>query len=186
MLPLAAQRGLSGSRRSRRSRARRGDRACSRPSRRGRPRSTSSRSAPTTTRRVARARRRRRAGRPARATCARSRRSSRCASSPSELAGGGDLEELRAQLAQVRMIEQPPGIEEAEEAALALERVIGAPPRVASPALPRRGGRGDARARAGARARSASPFASAIRVRDAAPWTRSCATSSAATCYDLG
>ena len=51
-----------------------------------------------------------------------------------DLAGGGDLEQLRAQLAQVRMVEQPPGIEEAEEAALALERVIGAPPRVASPA----------------------------------------------------
>jgi hypothetical protein len=52
-----------------------------------------------------------------------------------DLAGGGDLEQLRAQLAQVRMVEQPPGIEEAEEAALALERVIGAPPRVASPAF---------------------------------------------------
>ena len=51
-----------------------------------------------------------------------------------DLAGGGDLEQLRAQLAQVRMVEQPDGIEEAEDAALALERVIGAPPRVASPA----------------------------------------------------
>ncbi len=51
-----------------------------------------------------------------------------------DLAGGGDLETLRSQLAQVRMVEQPPGIEEAEEAALALERLIGAPPRVASPA----------------------------------------------------
>ena len=50
-----------------------------------------------------------------------------------DLAGGGDLEELRSQLAQVRMVEQPPGIEEAEAAALALERIIGAPPRVASP-----------------------------------------------------
>jgi hypothetical protein len=50
-----------------------------------------------------------------------------------DLAGGGDLEALRLQLAQVRMVEQPPGIEEAEEAALALERIIGAPPRVASP-----------------------------------------------------
>ena len=58
----------------------------------------------------------------------------RCASWPAELAGGGDLDELRARLAQVRMTEQPPGIEEAEEAALELERVIGAPPRVASPA----------------------------------------------------
>jgi hypothetical protein len=52
-----------------------------------------------------------------------------------DLAGGGDLETLRSQLAQVRMVEQPPGIEEAEEAALALERTIGAPPRVASPAF---------------------------------------------------
>ncbi len=51
-----------------------------------------------------------------------------------ELAGGGDLEQLRSQLSQVRMVEQPPGIEEAEEAALGLERIIGAPPRVASPA----------------------------------------------------
>jgi hypothetical protein len=51
-----------------------------------------------------------------------------------DLAGGGDLEELRSQLAQLRMVEQPPGIEEAEAAALALERIIGAPPRVASPA----------------------------------------------------
>jgi hypothetical protein len=51
-----------------------------------------------------------------------------------DLAGGGDLESLRQQLAQVRMVEQPPGIEEAEAAALELERVIGAPPRIASPA----------------------------------------------------
>jgi hypothetical protein len=51
-----------------------------------------------------------------------------------DLAGGGDLETLRARLAQIRMVEQPPGIEEAEEAALALERAIGAPPRVATPA----------------------------------------------------
>jgi hypothetical protein len=52
-----------------------------------------------------------------------------------DLAGGGDLESLRAQLAQVRMVEQPPGIEAAEEAALRLERVIGAPPRVATPSF---------------------------------------------------
>jgi hypothetical protein len=51
-----------------------------------------------------------------------------------DLAGGGDLDELRAQLTQVRLVEQPPGIEEAEAAALALEQVVGAPPRVASPA----------------------------------------------------
>jgi hypothetical protein len=51
-----------------------------------------------------------------------------------ELAGGGQLEELRARLAEVRMTEQTPGIELAEEAALGLERAIGAPPVVASPA----------------------------------------------------
>jgi hypothetical protein len=52
-----------------------------------------------------------------------------------DLAGGGDLETLRSHLARVRMVEQPPGIEEAEEAALELERTIGAPPRVATPSF---------------------------------------------------
>jgi len=51
-----------------------------------------------------------------------------------EVAGGGDLENLRAQLAQLRLTERPDGIEEAEEAALALEHVVGGPPHVASPA----------------------------------------------------
>jgi hypothetical protein len=51
-----------------------------------------------------------------------------------ELAGGGQLEELRTRLAEVRMTEQTPGIELAEEAALELERAIGAPPVVASAA----------------------------------------------------
>ena len=51
-----------------------------------------------------------------------------------DLAGGGQLEELRGQLAEVRMTEQPQGIEAAEEAALALERAIGAAPIVASAA----------------------------------------------------
>jgi hypothetical protein len=52
-----------------------------------------------------------------------------------ETAGGGQLEELRQQLVQVRMTENPPGIVDAEAAALALERTIGSPPRVASPAF---------------------------------------------------
>lgn len=51
-----------------------------------------------------------------------------------ENAGGGRLDELRAQLASLRITESPDGIEEAEAAALELERVIGAPPHVASPA----------------------------------------------------
>lgn len=51
-----------------------------------------------------------------------------------DLAGGGDLAGLRQQLARLRIVENPEGIEAAEEAATALERVIGQPPRVASPA----------------------------------------------------
>jgi hypothetical protein len=52
-----------------------------------------------------------------------------------ENAGGGHLEELRQQLVQLRLTEQPEGIEDAEAAALELERTIGAPPRLASPAF---------------------------------------------------
>lgn len=50
-----------------------------------------------------------------------------------ESAGGGKLEELRSQLVALRLTERPEGIEEAEEAALALERALGAPPRLATP-----------------------------------------------------
>ena len=51
-----------------------------------------------------------------------------------ELAGGGRLEELRTRLLQLRTTEQLPGTEAADGAALALERAIGAPPVLASPA----------------------------------------------------
>jgi hypothetical protein len=51
-----------------------------------------------------------------------------------ESAGGGELEELRGRLRTLRLTEDPPGIERAEEAALALEAALGAPPRVASTA----------------------------------------------------
>jgi hypothetical protein len=50
-----------------------------------------------------------------------------------ETAAGGDVERLRTDLATLRLTESPPGIEEAEEAALELERVLGSPPRVATP-----------------------------------------------------
>ena len=50
-----------------------------------------------------------------------------------EAAGGGKLDELRAELVALRLTEHPEGIEEAEEAALELERTIGAPPRLATP-----------------------------------------------------
>lgn len=51
-----------------------------------------------------------------------------------EAAFPGDLDDLRAQLVQVRITERPPGIEEAEEAARALQQVVGAPPTLATPA----------------------------------------------------
>jgi hypothetical protein len=50
-----------------------------------------------------------------------------------EAAFPGDLDELRSQLVALRLTEDPEGIAEAEDAALALQRVIGAPPHVSSP-----------------------------------------------------
>ena len=78
-----------------------------------------------------------------------------------ELAGGGDLENLRARLVELRLVERPEGIEEAEAAALALEHAIGAPPQVAS--LPYLDAIGAAtRALEVALGEHESPFASAI------------------------
>ena len=51
-----------------------------------------------------------------------------------ETAAGGDLDDLRSQLAALRVTENPPGIDEAEAAVLALQRVLGAPPTLATPA----------------------------------------------------
>jgi len=50
-----------------------------------------------------------------------------------ETAAGGDLDDLRSQLAALRLTEDPPGIEEAEQAALELQHVLGAPPVLATP-----------------------------------------------------
>ena len=50
-----------------------------------------------------------------------------------ETAGGGELDELRTRLVALRLRENPPGIDEAEDAALALERALGAEPRLATP-----------------------------------------------------
>ena len=50
-----------------------------------------------------------------------------------ESAGGGDLEALRARLAEIRAEDNPIGIDEAEQAASALEQMISVTPRVASP-----------------------------------------------------
>jgi hypothetical protein len=51
-----------------------------------------------------------------------------------DLAGGGDVEALRGDLRTLRLTENPEGIEEAEEAALVLERTLARAPRLASPA----------------------------------------------------
>ena len=50
-----------------------------------------------------------------------------------ESAAGGELDELRSQLVALRLTENPPGIDEAEEAVLELELALGTPPRVATP-----------------------------------------------------
>src|SRR4051794_25089298 len=49
-----------------------------------------------------------------------------------ESAGGGDLEELRARLAELREREAPEGIEEAEQAAAALAEALQGEPRLAT------------------------------------------------------
>jgi hypothetical protein len=51
----------------------------------------------------------------------------------SEGAAGGDLVGLRSRLAELRESENPIGIDEAEEAAAALEAVVGSPPVLATP-----------------------------------------------------
>jgi hypothetical protein len=80
-----------------------------------------------------------------------------------EIAGGGSLEELRAQLLDLRMRESPPGIEDAEEAALALERTIGAPPRLATPRLLDEIGGGARRLELALGGAAPSPFAEAMK-----------------------
>ena len=50
-----------------------------------------------------------------------------------ESAGGGRLDELRERLVSLRLTENPPGIDEAEEAALELERALEPAPRLARP-----------------------------------------------------
>lgn len=49
-----------------------------------------------------------------------------------ESAGGGELDELLAQLVALRLTENPSGIDEAEEAVLRLQRTIGGLPRLAT------------------------------------------------------
>jgi hypothetical protein len=80
-----------------------------------------------------------------------------------ETAGGGELEELRSRLVALRVRENPPGIDEAEEAALELEHAVGAPPRVASPAYLDRVGAATRRLEVALGDNVASPFAEAMK-----------------------
>ena len=80
-----------------------------------------------------------------------------------ESAGGGELGELRERLVAIRLTESPPGVEEAEEAALALEQAIGAPPRLAEPAYLDRVGAATRRLENALGPSSGSPFAEAMR-----------------------
>ena len=80
-----------------------------------------------------------------------------------ETAGGGDLEELRSRLVALRLTETPLGIEEAEEAALALEEALGTPPHVASPAYLDDVGAATRRLELALGTNGASPFAEAMK-----------------------
>lgn len=51
-----------------------------------------------------------------------------------ESAAGGDLDDLLSRLVALRLTEAPEGIEAAEDAVRELQRVIGSPPQLASPA----------------------------------------------------
>jgi hypothetical protein len=80
-----------------------------------------------------------------------------------ESAAGGDLDDLRAQLVALRLTESPLGIEEAEEAVAELQRVIGAPPQVASSARLDRIGAATRRLEAALGNSTASPFTEAMK-----------------------
>ncbi len=80
-----------------------------------------------------------------------------------ESAGGGELDELRDRLMTIRLTESPEGIEEAEEAALALQQVIGAPPRVAKPEYLDRVGAATRRLELALGDPGLSPFAEAMK-----------------------
>jgi hypothetical protein len=80
-----------------------------------------------------------------------------------ETAAGGDLERLRSDLATLRVTESPPGIEDAEAAALELERVLGSPPRLATPGYLDAVGAATVRLEQTLGEAGSSPFATALK-----------------------
>lgn len=79
-----------------------------------------------------------------------------------ESAGGGDLPELRARLAELRETDAPLGIEEAEAAAAALAETLQPEPRVASTGYLDAIGAASRRLELALGESSASPFAAAM------------------------
>ena len=79
-----------------------------------------------------------------------------------ESAGGGDLPQLRARLAELRETESPEGIEEAEDAAAALADTLQTEPRIASSAYLDALGSASRRLEQALGESGASPFAAAL------------------------
>ena len=80
-----------------------------------------------------------------------------------ESAGGGELDELHAKLVALRLTENPEGIEAAEEAVLALQRTLGAPPRLATAAYLDEVGVATKRLETALGESGSSPFAEAMK-----------------------
>jgi hypothetical protein len=85
-----------------------------------------------------------------------------------ESAFGGDLDELRSELVALRISERPAGIEEAEEAALALQRTLGSPPQLATPVRLDEIGRATRRLEHALDPAAGSPFAAAMQAAQGA------------------
>jgi hypothetical protein len=85
-----------------------------------------------------------------------------------ESAGGGELGELRARLVELRLTENPEGIEEAEVAAAELQEAIRPPPRVASVPYLDALGQAAGRLEASLGQVGSSPFAEAMKAGIAA------------------
>lgn len=85
-----------------------------------------------------------------------------------DAAGGGDLDDLITRLRELRETEAPPGIEDAEEAALALRGVVGEPPQLATPARLDEIGAAARRLEQELDPGSGSPFAAAMRSSEGA------------------
>jgi hypothetical protein len=80
-----------------------------------------------------------------------------------EAAFPGDLDELRSQLVALRITEAPEGIEEAEAAVGDLQRTLGTPPTIASPARLDEIGRAALRLERALDPTVSSPFTAAMR-----------------------